>query len=200
MKKNFLLSIFVIVFAVFTLSSCSKFPQVEIDAANQAISEAKTAQADVYVPEAFNALTDSMNAVLEGIEVQKSKLFKSYKASTEKLVAVSALAVDVKVQAESKIAELKAAIQTTISEITAINLENNDLVAKAPKGKGGTTVLMAIKAEIANIDVAIAELAAIPETENLNTTLGKGKALKEQAVSINTELKTVIEKYQSKNK
>ena len=41
-----------------------------------AIEAAKTAQADVYVPEAFAALQDSMNVAVTSIEAKKSKLFK----------------------------------------------------------------------------------------------------------------------------
>ncbi|HPR32457.1 MAG TPA: hypothetical protein PLK12_10185 [Prolixibacteraceae bacterium] len=198
MKNKLFVSISAMALAVFLFTGCAKLPQVEIDNANLAISEAQKAGADVYVPEAFTALQDSMNAAMESIEAQKSKLFKSYKSATTQLLAVTENAAVVKGQAEAKIAELKAAIQAALAEIAALNNENKELVTKAPKGKGGTTVLMAIKSEIANIDTALAEVSAIPETENLNNTLAKATALKEQAAGINTELKTVIEKYQSR--
>lgn len=198
MKNKILLSISV--FAIVLLASCAKMPQVEIDNANLAVTAAQEAGADLYVPEAFNALKDSMNGAMESIEAQKSKLFKSYKTSKAQLLVVSQLGVEVKASAEAKIAELKAAIQNTLAEITAINVENKALVEKAPKGKGGLSALMAIKGEIANIDTTFEAISATAETENFNTTLNKALALKEQTVSINTELKTVIEKFQSKGK
>lgn len=198
MKNKFLVSISVL--AVVLLASCAKMPQVEIDNANSAITGAKDAGADLYVPAAYTALIDSMNAAKETIEVQKSKLFKNYKASKEQLLAVTQLAADVKVKAEAKIVELKASIQSTLSEITVLNDENKALVAQAPKGKGGLSALMAIKGEIANIDSTFKTISDAAKTENFKTTLSKALALKEQTVGINTELKTVIEKYKSKGK
>ncbi|MBN2805084.1 MAG: hypothetical protein JXR22_00355 [Prolixibacteraceae bacterium] len=198
MNKKSVISLFVMVIAMVMFSSCAKLPQVEIDNANAAIAEAEAASAAIYVPASLNAVKDTLNAAMEEIEVQKSKLFKSYKAPKAKLLAVVTLAADVKVQTEARIAELKAQIQATLDETTALNNENKELVAKAPKGKGGTTVLMAIKGEIANIDAAIAESANFEGSENLNVNLANVQALKEQATSINTELKTVIEKYQAR--
>lgn len=198
MNKKSVISLFVMVIAMVMFSSCAKLPQVEIDNANAAIAEAEAASAAIYVPAALNAVKDTLNAALEEIEVQKSKLFKSYKAPKAQLVSVVALAADVKVQTEARIAELKAQIQATLDETTALNNENKELVAKAPKGKGGTTVLMAIKGEIANIETAVAESANFENSENLNVNLANVQALKEQATSINTELKTVIEKFQSR--
>ena len=198
MKNRFLVSISVL--AVVLLASCAKMPQIEIDNANSAITEAKDAGADLYVPAAYTALIDSMNAAKETIEMQKSKLFKNYKTSKEQLLAVTQLAADVKVKAEAKIVELKTSIQNTLAEITVLNNENKALVAQAPKGKGGLSALMAIKGEIANIDTTFKAISDAAKTENFNTTLTKASALKEQAVGINTELKTVIEKYKSKGK
>lgn len=200
MSKKSVIGLFVMVVAMFMFSSCAKLPQVEIDNANAAIAEAEAASAAIYVPASLNAVKDSLNAAMEEIEVQKSKLFKSYKAPKAKLISVVALSADVKAQTVARIAELKTQIQATLDETTALNNENKELVAKAPKGKGGTTVLMAIKGEIANIDAAVEANASFENSENLNVNLVNVKALKEQATSINTELKAVIEKYQSKGK
>lgn len=200
MMKKSVIGLFIMGIALFMFSSCAKLPQVEIDNANNAIAEAEAASAAIYVPAALNAVKDTLNAAMEEIEAQKSKMFKSYKAPKAKLVNVVALSADVKAQTVAKIAELKAQIQATLDETTALNNENKELVTKAPKGKGGTTVLMAIKGEIANIDTAIAANSNYENSGNLNENLVAVKALKEQAIGINTELKTVIEKYQSRGK
>jgi len=198
MNKKSVIGLFVMVIAMVVFSSCAKLPQVEIDNANAAIAEAEAASAAIYVPAALNAVKDSLNAAMEEIEVQNSKLFKSYKAPKAKLISIVALSADVKAQTVAKIAELKTQIQATLDETTALNNENKDLVTKAPKGKGGTTVLMAIKGEIANIDAAVVASSSFENSENLNVNLVNAQALKEQATGINTELKSVIEKYQSR--
>ncbi|MFA9392308.1 MAG: hypothetical protein ACERKD_21030 [Prolixibacteraceae bacterium] len=198
MNKKSVIGLFVMVIAMFMFSSCAKLPQVEIDNANAAIAQAEAGSAAIYAPAALNAVKDTLNAAMEQIEVQKSKLFKSYKAPKAKLASVVTLSADVTTQAVAKIAELKAQIQATLDATVALNTENKDLVTKAPKGKGGTTVLMAIKGEIANIDAAVEANSSYENSENLNVNLVTVKALKEQATGINTELKTVIEKYNSR--
>jgi len=198
MKNKFLLSLSALAIALFVFSGCAKVPQAEIDNANVAIEAAKTAQADVYVPEAFAALQDSMNVAVTSIEAKKSKLFKSYKNEKAQLINVVALSEDVKAKTEARINELKAEIQQTLTDITTIVEENKTLMTQAPKGKGGSTVLMAIKAEIATIETSAAEVQAAVGTESFIATLDKAKAVKEQATNINNELKAVIEKYTKK--
>ena len=200
MMKKSVIGLFIMGIALLMFSSCAKLPQVEIDNANAAIAEAEAASATIYVPAALNAVKDTLNAAMEEIEAQKSKMFKSYKAPKAKLVNVVTLSANVKEKTIAKIAELKSQIQTTLDETTALNNENKELVTKAPKGKGGTTVLMAIKAEISNIDAAIEANSNYENSANLNENLVTVKALKEQTTGINTELKTVIAKYQSKGK
>ena len=62
MKNKVLMGVAAIAMVAF-LSSCGKVPQVQIDATNAAITAAKTAQADVYVPAEFAAVQDSMKAI-----------------------------------------------------------------------------------------------------------------------------------------
>jgi hypothetical protein len=200
MKNKLLLSLSAFAIAMFVLSGCAKVPQVEIDNANLAIQEAQTAGADIYVPEAFAALKDSFNVANESIEAKKSKLFKSYKKEKAQLVAVVTLGSDVKLKTEARIAELKAEIQTTLTEVGTLVEESKALVGQAPRGKEGSTALMAIKADIATIEASVAEVQAAVGTESFIATLDKAKAVKDQAASIKAELETVIEKFKSRRK
>ncbi|HNW49868.1 MAG TPA: hypothetical protein PKH79_02225 [Prolixibacteraceae bacterium] len=200
MKNKLLLSLSAFAIAMFVLSGCAKVPQVEIDNANAAIQAAQAAGADIYVPEAFAALNDSMNATTASIEAKKSKLFKSYKKEKAQLVSIVALGNDVKLKTEARIQELKTEIQNTLTEVTNLIAQNKELIAQAPRGKEGTTALMAIKADIATIETSVGEIQAAVGTESFIATLDKAKAVKEQATSINTELTTVIEKYKSRGR
>jgi len=200
MKNKLLLSLSAFAIAMFVLSGCAKVPQVEIDNANAAIQAAQAAGADIYVPEAFAALNDSMNATTASIEAKKSKLFKSYKKEKAQLVSIVALGNDVKLKTEARIQELETEIQNTLTEVTNLIAQNKELIAQAPRGKEGTTALMAIKADIATIETSVGEIQAAVGTESFIATLDKAKAVKEQATSINTELTTVIEKYKSRGR
>lgn len=195
MKSRFLIGVLALVGLTVLTTSCDKLPQAELDAAVAAVETAKAAQADIYAAEAFNALQDSMKVANENIELQKSKLFKKYSVAKAQLVAVAALAPQVKQQAETKKAELMAEIDTTIAATKALIVENNELMLKAPKGKEGKAALEAMKSEITVIEASLTEAANLQAAGNLFGALDKAKAANAKATEINTELKEVTAKY-----
>lgn len=200
MKNKLLLSLSAFAIAMFVFSGCAKVPQVEIDNANVAIQAAQAAGADIYVPEAYAALQDSFNVANQSIEAKKSKLFKSYKKEKAQLINVVALGNDVKLKTEARIAELKTEIQNTLTEVGTIVADSKALIAQAPRGKEGTTALMAIKADLATIETSVSEVQAAVGTESYIATLDKAKAVRDQANGIKTELQTVIDKYKARKK
>jgi len=195
MKNKFVFGLTTVAIATLLFTACSKLPQAEIDQANQAIDSARIAGADVYVPEAFLGLQDSMKAVTEDIEAQKSKLFKNYGTSKEKLVQVTQLAKEVALQSEARKVEVKNEVETGLTEITTLVVENKKLLSQAPKGKEGATAHEAMKNEIATVEASVAEAAALRDKGDLMAALDKVKAAKEQATALNTELKEIIAKY-----
>ena len=197
MKNRIFTGIAILGLSTLLLTSCSKVPQAEIDAANAAIEQAKAAGADVYVHENFVALQDSLNGVMVNIESQKSKLFKKYSTAKEHLAGVTQFAGEVKQKAETRKEALKVEIQNTITEIKTLIETNRNLVLEAPKGKGGTSALVAIKGEIDAIETSIDEINTMSATGDYLATLDKAKAAKEKATSINTELSGVIAKYKA---
>ncbi|MCF8381177.1 MAG: hypothetical protein K9H49_16515 [Bacteroidales bacterium] len=198
MKNKFLVGLTTLGLTALLFTSCSKVPQAEIDAANLAIEEANLAGAEVYVHDAYVALQDSLNSVMVTIEAQESKFIKNYSQAKENLAGVTAYAQEVKLQAETRKEEVKVEAQNTINEVNALLESNKTLLLQAPKGKEGTSALMAIKAELATIETTIADATANFETLGYNVVLEKVSAAKENAVAINTELTEVIAKYKGK--
>ena len=197
MKKRFFAGIAAIGFTALLFTSCTKLPQAEIDAANAAVEEAKTAGADVYVPDTYVALQDSLNGAMVSIESQKSKFIKNYSDSKEHLTGVTQFAGEVKQQAETRKEELKVEIQNAIAEVKTLIDANRQLILDAPKGKEGTSALVAIKGEIDAIETSINETSTLFESGEYLASLDKANAAKDKATSINTELTQVIAKYKS---
>jgi hypothetical protein len=195
MKKNLLLSLTTLFVVALTFSSCAKYPQAEVDKAAQAIDSVKNLGADLYVPEAFASLQDSLKSVMENIEAQKSKLFKNYKTSIASLASIETLAADVAVQSAAKKEELKSSIQTTLTELATLVEENNKLITKAPKGKEGKTALVAMKEEMSAIEASIAEVNTLVEKDDIIAANDKVQGAKAQATALNTELNDIIAKY-----
>lgn len=193
MKSRILMGMAVIAM-VAVLSGCGKKPQVEIDATNAAIEAAKAAEADVYLPAEFAAVQDSMNAVMAAITAKEGKLFKGMTAEKEKLTAVTALANQVAANVAAKKEEIGKEAETLLNEIKNIVTENGKLVLKLPKGKEGLAVIEAIKADLTNVDAAVADAQAAYDKGAFMDALNKIKAAKAKAETLNAEMKETLTK------
>ncbi len=196
MKKG-LLKLVAFSVLVVTLASCAKAPQVEIDAANVAIEAAKTAGADRYVPESFNAASEALKSAVTAVEEQNSKfaLFRNYDAAKTTLASVNTLAGKAVEETTAKKAALKAEVTAALAEIATVLASNKELLAKAPKGKEGKAAVEAIGQEIAAVETVSAEVTAgVTNNDDILTLSGKIKPAVEKAKAINTELTDVIAK------
>lgn len=196
MKTTFYKSLLTLGVAAVILVSCGEVPQKEIDDATLAIEEVKQIEGAIYSSESFNALQDSMQAIMEDIEAEKSGFFKNYDDSKAKLIVILTQASVVKQQTEARKAELKAEIQQVILTTQELITANKALLIDAPKGKEGVSALLAIESENTAIEASVNETAAALEKGQLITGLDMAKAAKQKATDINTELTDVIAKYQ----
>lgn len=194
MKNRFFTVLTAIALSSLVLTSCSKAPQAEIDAANAAVEQAMAAGADVYLHDNFVALQDSLNAVIAGIEATNSKMFKNFSDAKVGLANVTQMATDLVQQTATRKEEVKVEIQTIITEVKALVEEDKQLITKAPRGKEGQTAVNAIKEELTAVETAIAEAEAAGVTDDM-AVLDKVKAAKEKATALKTELEGVIAKY-----
>ncbi|MGW8124042.1 hypothetical protein ACV07N_15390 [Roseivirga echinicomitans] len=179
------------------MTSCADLPQTEIDAATAAIETAKVAGAEVYVAEQYNALNDSMAVAMASLEEQKSKFFKKYTKTVEKLNNVTAMANQVAANTEATKEAVKAEILASMEEVKSLVAQGRELITEAPKGKEGTTALQAIKSELDVVEASVTESNTMFLNGELKPSLEKVKVAKEKASSINTELTEVISKYKA---
>jgi len=196
MKKG-LLKLVAFSFLVVSLASCAKAPQAEIDAANVSIEAAKTAGADRYAPESFNAASEALKTALTAVEEQNSKfaLFRNYDASKTTLASVATLSTKAVEETTAKKEALKAEVAQAITDLTALIVADKELLAKAPKGKEGKAALEAIGQEIAVVETVNTEVTAgVANNEDILTLSDKIKPAVEKAKAINTELTDVIAK------
>lgn len=199
MKKNIFKGLAALGLVVL-LASCDKVPQPEIDAAKASVEEARVAGADVYLPGELTAVEDSLNSVVTAIEAKKSKWFVKFDAERAALAGISTMAVEVKANTEKRIAELTQEINAAIEEAKALIEADKELVAKAPKGKGGAAVLEEIKNDINVLDAAVVEASTLLTNGKLIDAKAKIEAVKTQATDIKTELEEAIAKVAGKKK
>ena len=201
MKKG-LLKLVALSILVVSLASCAKAPQAEIDAANAAIESAKTAGADRYVPESFNAATEALKSATTAVEEQNSKfaLFRNYDAAKTTLASVNTLAAKAVEETTAKKAALKTEVTASLAELGTVIASDKELLAKAPRGKEGKAAVEAIGQEIAAVETVSTEVTTgLTNNEDILTLSGKIKPAVDKAKSINTELTDVIAKAKSKS-
>ncbi len=186
-----------LIIGMVAVTSCADVPQTEIDAATAAIETAKAAGAEVYVTEQYNALNDSMAVAMTSLEEQKSKFFKKYTKTVEKLTQVTAMANEVSANTEATKEAVKTEILASMEEVQTLVAQGRQLITEAPKGKEGTTALEAIKTELDVVEASITESNTMFQNGELKPSLEKVKVAKEKASSINTELTEVISKYKA---
>jgi hypothetical protein len=199
MKKKISYGIATLMVAIL-LSGCGKVPQAEIDQANAAIDSAKAAGAEIYVPEAYAAVQDSMISVMIRIEEQGSKVVKSYADSKEELAQISKMAREVKLESETRKEEMKAKTLAILTEVKSLLEENKKLITEAPKGKEGTAALQAMKEELGVIEASVVEVEGMLGQGELLDCYNKARAAEEKAALMNTELSEVIAKYNKARK
>ncbi len=197
MKKVFFVVVMVITAAIFT--SCGKLPQAEIDAAKASLDSAKIAQADIYLAEEFFALQDSLNVCVVAAETQKSKMFANYNEVKEKLSAIATQGNELVTKTGDRKEEIKTDLASAQIEISNLLNESNQLMDVAPKGKEGKEALDAIRTDIESINTSISDVPVLIENGDLMNAQTKVKAAQEKAAAINTELKTVVEKYMKRS-
>lgn len=193
MKNKFILFVALIGLAVL-FTSCAKLPQAEINAVTAAVDSAKTVGADVYVPEVYKALTDSLASLNTKVETEKSKWFPTYKKVNESITVVNQMAVDALAKTEAKKAELKAENDSLVAEVKALVVTNKELLKKAPKGKDGRAALAAIDSDLSVVETTLTEVEGLIANNDILGANSKVKAAKEKAVAIKTELETAIAK------
>jgi hypothetical protein len=155
-------------------SCAAKLPQAEVDAANAAFTEAKTAQADVLAADSFsaaNAANDALQANLNAKDYGKTK------ALAKVLVDASAKA---KADAVAGLEVAKADVAQLGTDITAELPAVQKIYAKAIAKKAAATAakvdLKAIKAGLAAAPKSLSDAQALTDVVASKTQLAALKA------------------------
>jgi len=185
---------------VATLSACGKPPVEEINATKQAVEAAAGEGAAKYVADDYKKVNDELNDALAEVKVQEDKWFKNFDKSKQLLAtakadaeALKAKTVTVKEELKAKAGEDLVAAQAALADATA-------LVEKAPKGKGTAADIEQMKADVAGLEAALAEIQPLIDSGEFVAASEKAVAIKDKAAAIGAEVQAVIEKMGKKRK
>lgn len=186
--------IIVTIFATLLFSSCSKFPQKEVEQAISAVDSLKIIGADLYVPVEFQEVSDSLELVKVKLESEKSGFFTSYKEEKKSLELVILKANDVKVKSLEVKTEMINATESLSNDVKALVETNKVLLTQAPKGKEGKAALVEIENELNSIEPLLTEVKTLLSEDKVFEANTKVNVANELAVKINEELTSAINK------
>jgi phage-related tail fiber protein len=169
---------------------CSKPPEAEMQKANTAMEAARAAEAETYVPDAFRAAMDSLNAANAAKQEQDSKfaLFRSYGKAKEMFVRAEDMFNNVTTEAVAEKERVKTQVTQMLAEAKAVmDTASMDLL-KAPKGKGSRADIELIKNDLTAAQTGYSEAEADFNAGRYMVAKGKTDAVISKARAIIDEI------------
>ena len=176
-----------------TLVACATPPTADIDAVKTAISGAEAAGAAEYAADSLKAAQDAQAALDAELKAQEANWMKSYDKAKELAAAAKAAGEKATTDATAGKEKAKADATAAIEAAKAALTEAQDLLAKAPKGKGTAADLAAMKTDLETAAATITEaegaltnvkyLDALAKAESAKTAAGTVKSAVEAAMA-----------------
>lgn len=182
------------VILMFMFTACSKQPAQEINAAKSAVDTVISEGAEKFASEDAKKLNADLTAAMNEIKTQDGKFMKNYDKAKGMLAKVKADAETLKAGLAAKKEEAeKNAIASQEAAKAAID-EAKSLLSKAPKGKGSSADIEAMKADVKGIEEAFPDVQKLIDAEDYIAASDKANAMKDKAAEISGQIKQAIEK------
>jgi hypothetical protein len=187
----------IVVSALFLLgmfAGCAKVPQDVIDGAQAALQAAKTAEADRYLPEQYNAAKSALDAAMAEVETQNGKffLFRSYKKAGEMLAAATTAAQEAQNGVAARKEEIRQEAEALIPQVPEAIKQAQALMKKAPRGKEGKAALQAIQNDLTLVEASMEQANTAMQNADYLTARDKAKASLDKTNALIDELKQAI--------
>jgi hypothetical protein len=142
------------------VAGCSHAPNTEIDAAKQALVDARQAQASDYAPQAWTAAQDAESKLEVELDAQAQRWtpLRSYTVAKQLALETKAAAERSRDEAIAGKDKAKTEVTTMIAEAREAVSQAKAAVASAPRGKGTEADLAALKSDATSIDDTLQEM------------------------------------------
>ena len=201
MKKT-LRMLLVLPLLVALMAGCSKPPEMEMAAADQAMQAAQATQASKYAAADWQMANDTLQAAKAEKAAQDSRfaLFRSYgksKAMFEKASALMNTATtNAKAEMERVRKETEQILATVKTELDTLAV----MVANAPVGKDTKAEIELMKQDMTALQQTFAEAQAEYGRNNFDAAKSKAQSIRDRMASMKTQLEAAIAKRGGKRK
>jgi hypothetical protein len=176
-------------------AGCAAPPQADIDAVKVSADKAATAGAAEYAADSLKAAQDAQAALEAELKVQADKftLFRSYTKATELAGAAKTAAEKAEQDAVAGKEKAKNEATALIEEAKTALTAAQEMLAKAPKGKGTAADLEAMKADLAGAEISINDANTAMGAERYLEAKAKAEAAKNVAGTVSAAVQAAID-------
>ncbi len=182
------------ILAIAFLAGCAKQPTQEMNDTKAAVAAVVADQGDKYSPEETKKLNDDLAAANAEVKVQDEKFFKNYDKAKGMLAKVKADSDAVKAALPAKKEKAKQDAMAALDAAKTAAADAKALLAKAPKGKGTTQDIEAMKADMAGIDESLPQIQGMIDNGDYFGALEKAKAVSDKAAAISAQITEAMAK------
>jgi hypothetical protein len=167
-------------------AGCAQVPQTEIDAAKASVDQANSAGAQDYAEESYRAVQDAQTALDAEVAAQADKfsLTRSYTRTTELATALKTAADKAAADAVTGREAARNESMTLIADAKTSLEQAQQMLAKAPRGKGTAQDLEALKADLDGAATSITEAETAFATDNYREAKAKAEAARAAAANV----------------
>jgi len=155
-----IISLFLVFTVALLMVGCGEVPQADIDAAKAALDAAKKAEAELYVPDQYNAAKKSLDNAMAVVEEEKEATFSNYDEAVVQLQKAKEQSEAATAAAPAAKEAVQAEVTGLIAQIPAVVKETKMAWKKAPRGKGTHEPLQLIKKDIEATEASASEVDA----------------------------------------
>jgi len=170
---------------------CAEAPKQSLEEAKAALDSAKTASADVFCKEQFEAARSSYDLAVAALQEQEKKLpfMRDYVKVSELLAASRSAAAAAKADVEVSKEKIRVSTTAAITDAQVIIDSLLLTIAEAQKKK------MDVSAWTASVDSSKAQLASASELLGSGALIGaseKAAAVRERVVSVKKDIEVLV--------
>jgi len=186
----------VVALAALVMAGCGKAPEVEMQAAQEAMQSAKATDASEYAPEAMRMAEDTLNAALAAQAEQDNKmaLLRSYGATKALYVSAKNLTDQAVAQAATEKENVRGTTAALLSQVQSAVDSATAALAKAPTGKDTKAELALLKNDLASITAVQQEAQAEFDAGQFKSAQAKLEAVLAKARSLTAEVQAAAAK------
>lgn len=178
------------------LTGCGKPPEVEMQAAQTAMNDAKGAEAATYATKELDAATDSLAAAQAEIEKQNAKfaLMRNYKESARMMAVAKGAAENAKQAAAVNKEKARVEAEDLYTRLSAAVDSTRALTEHAPRDKEGKKVMEMIMTDLDAVAQTLPEVRAAIDKQDYRGAAQLANASLQKAESLRAEMQSAIDK------